>query len=65
MAMGKTDVVQIDDVRESNSKLQKMYWGADKKVKALEKRMDILEGTVDTLENTLNTLEKTAKLSIL
>jgi len=59
--MGKTDVVQIDDVRESNSKLQKMYWGADKKVKALEKRMDVLESTVDTLENTLNTLEKTAK----
>lgn len=59
--MGKTDIFNIDDVRESNSKLQKMYWGADKKVKTLEKRMDVLERTVDALENTLNTLEKTAK----
>lgn len=59
--MGKTDVVHLDDVRESNSKLQKMYWGADKKIKTLEKRMDSLERTVDALENTLNTLEKTPK----
>jgi len=59
--MGKTDIFNIDDVRESNSKLQKMYWGADKKVKTLEKRMDVLERTVDALENTLNTLEKTPK----
>jgi predicted nuclease with TOPRIM domain len=59
--MGKTDVVHLDDVRESNSKLQKMYWGADKKIKTLEKRTDYLERTVDTLENTLKALEKAPK----
>jgi len=59
--MSKTDVVHLDDVRESNSKLQKMYWGSDKKIKTLEKRVDYLERTIDTFENTLNTLEKNPK----
>lgn len=47
--MGKTDVVHLDDVRESNSKLQKMYWGADKKIKNLEKNLTTAQTYVEAL----------------
>lgn len=59
--IGKTDIVHLDDVRESNNTLRKMYWGSDKKVKALEKTVKALENTVDDLEDAINTVETLAR----
>lgn len=59
--IGKTDIVHLDDVRESNNTLRKMYWGSDKKVKALEKTVKTLENTVDDLEDAINTVQALAR----
>jgi len=48
--LAKTEVHAIDDIEDKLMQLQKMYWGADKKVKALEKQVNLFERHLNTLQ---------------
>jgi hypothetical protein len=41
--IAKTEVDAIDDLLKKHLQLQKMYWGADKRVKVLEKQVNELQ----------------------
>lgn len=47
--MVNTDSVHIEGVRNTNSQLLKMYWGADKKIKTLEKNLTTAQTYVEAL----------------
>jgi len=48
--IAKTEVHAIDDLLNKYVQMQKMYWGADKKVKALEKQVTAFERHLNTVQ---------------
>lgn len=48
--IAKTEAQAINDLVDKYLQLQKMYWGADKKVKALEKQVTAFERHLNTVQ---------------
>lgn len=48
--IAKTEVHAVDDLLNKYVQMQKMYWGADKKVKALEKQVNLFERHLNTVQ---------------